>query len=447
LPLKKTVRVKNVGGSDLTIKPTSGLQYGGTAYTMNPSPLPDKIAPNAWVDVELSFKPTSVGQALNNLVLNSDDDANPAITIGLTGWGVNPTLTVLATPNKGIPSRMDFGNVYKGVLVSGTASVTNSGAGNLTVYKAPYLSSQSSLDYTLTNVKVNGSSAAFPLVLRDGGQDQLTFDIKLLPTFGGEDNAAAVIESNDVNNLNFNMQIHARSVYNNGDPCLDGAECSSGYCVNNICCNNGCSGDCIRCDVTGHKGVCTTVDSMCQPYVCDQGSGHCYTSCSQHSHCYGGKSCCGSGCYDHAPYDNDRWSAVYLGENCGMMKCWACAGHGGYRDWGSQLAGQRGKWYKVSVTNKFSVCGQNLGCWENYDVNNKVYLTAPAGITWQVCLYDEGSTSPSACQTANGGTVELLMSHSKNYLTSEQYTYYIEVKYVSGASCSDWIVKIEDVSC
>ncbi len=43
----------------------------------------------------------------------------------------------------------------------------------------------------------------------------------------------------------------------NGTPCAQAAECVSDLCVDGVCCNTTCSGQCEACDVTGHVGTCS----------------------------------------------------------------------------------------------------------------------------------------------------------------------------------------------
>lgn len=45
----------------------------------------------------------------------------------------------------------------------------------------------------------------------------------------------------------------------NGAACTDGKECKTGFCVDSVCCNVACSGQCHACDVT--PGTCTQVAS------------------------------------------------------------------------------------------------------------------------------------------------------------------------------------------
>lgn len=45
----------------------------------------------------------------------------------------------------------------------------------------------------------------------------------------------------------------------NGAHCNSPTECSSSYCIDGVCCDKACSGQCEACDVSGSEGVCTAV--------------------------------------------------------------------------------------------------------------------------------------------------------------------------------------------
>src|SRR5262249_38437751 len=68
-----------------------------------------------------------------------------------------------------------------------------------------------------------------------------------------------------------------------GEPCILATQCVSGFCVDGVCCNSDCSGQCQACDITGGSGVgtCQTVSSG-SPHgtrTACTGSGVCQGSC------------------------------------------------------------------------------------------------------------------------------------------------------------------------
>lgn len=50
-----------------------------------------------------------------------------------------------------------------------------------------------------------------------------------------------------------------------GNPCLEDADCTSGHCLDGVCCNTGCDGLCQKCDLQGSVGVCGNVPSGTDP--------------------------------------------------------------------------------------------------------------------------------------------------------------------------------------
>jgi hypothetical protein len=78
------------------------------------------------------------------------------------------------------------------------------------------------------------------------------------------------------------------SVLPNGDPCSDGVECESGYCVDGVCCVvSECEapGGCYRCNVSGSLGACAYAVGE----VCRAGSGD---MCDPREECESGNDAC-----------------------------------------------------------------------------------------------------------------------------------------------------------
>lgn len=83
-----------------------------------------------------------------------------------------------------------------------------------------------------------------------------------------------------------------------GNSCIADAGCSSGFCVDGVCCNTACTENCKSCNVQGSVGTCTNTpfyasDGACGgPKVCD-GQGACKFANGER--CVGGADQCASG--------------------------------------------------------------------------------------------------------------------------------------------------------
>ncbi len=84
-----------------------------------------------------------------------------------------------------------------------------------------------------------------------------------------------------------------------GSPCVAGAECLSGFCVDGVCCDAACTGECEACTGAlkggGADGTCGAVsdgtdpDGDCAPFVCSGGS--CLSTCATDVDCAAGLAC------------------------------------------------------------------------------------------------------------------------------------------------------------
>ena len=76
-----------------------------------------------------------------------------------------------------------------------------------------------------------------------------------------------------------------------GSACAFPSECASGHCVDDLCCDTGCEGECQQCDATDHEGECTPVAAfdpcpLTLDGVCD-GRAFCATGAHRFSHIAG----------------------------------------------------------------------------------------------------------------------------------------------------------------
>jgi len=83
----------------------------------------------------------------------------------------------------------------------------------------------------------------------------------------------------------------------NGGSCNVANECQSDNCVDDFCCNTGCTNACDRCDQTGSEGLCSFATQgssgvpSCAPYLCNGAIATCPNSCNFDSDCSSGNFC------------------------------------------------------------------------------------------------------------------------------------------------------------
>ncbi len=90
-----------------------------------------------------------------------------------------------------------------------------------------------------------------------------------------------------------------------GQPCLIAADCTSGHCVDGVCCSSDCTDVCRSCNVAGAPGFCVPLPGeSVDPGVCDAMHGACggACACGSNGECLraDGDACTGSGqCASH----------------------------------------------------------------------------------------------------------------------------------------------------
>ncbi len=89
----------------------------------------------------------------------------------------------------------------------------------------------------------------------------------------------------------------------NGGSCSINNECTSGFCVDNTCCEGACGSVCDRCNRTGMLGMCVAAaagsspsGAGCGAYACNGTLTGCPTSCSSNTHCTSGNTCQNGSC-------------------------------------------------------------------------------------------------------------------------------------------------------
>jgi hypothetical protein len=72
----------------------------------------------------------------------------------------------------------------------------------------------------------------------------------------------------------------------NGQPCTTASPCASANCVDGVCCDSACTGECSSCNLTGQAGKCRPYTAGTDPEgECGKGTGVCKSTCDGVSRC------------------------------------------------------------------------------------------------------------------------------------------------------------------
>ncbi|MBI5497834.1 MAG: choice-of-anchor D domain-containing protein [Deltaproteobacteria bacterium] len=189
-----TVSVFNNGAGPLTL---TALEIAGAAFSLAAAPaLPTTVLPSSPATLGVVFAPSSVGSATGTLTVRTDDLANPAVTLTLSGNGTQGLLVAE-------PAALSFGDTFTGRTYTRTVTVTNRGSAALNVTGASVSPAGTAFSFapasfpvalapnastTLTarfNPSAAGAAVAQGLVSHDSGPDavaQLSGNARAEPT-------------------------------------------------------------------------------------------------------------------------------------------------------------------------------------------------------------------------------------------------------------------------
>jgi hypothetical protein len=204
----------------------------------------------------------------------------------------------------------------------------------------------------------------------------------------------------------------------NGTACMASADCATGFCVDGVCCNVACGGQCEACAVAGSLGVCTPVLGL--PYgarpACSDGGSLCAARMcdgSNRSACMGFKNgasvvCAAGSCADGVASLESRCDGAgacpaVTKVSCAPYACdvtgckTACASSA---DCGAGFVCGSGKCLAVSAscsadgTLAISSSGQTYDC--------SPYRCGSSGTCNTACTSNSDCSSPNVCDTATG---------------------------------------------
>lgn len=152
---EKTVRIYNSGAAALNMHE---LRVAAPFGVKEQAPV--VVSPGSEATLTITFTPpTADKREQGQLVIASDDQETPELTIELAGIGVSAQAT--ATPNP-----VDFGDVYVGESKMVTLTIHNGGSNELTVLGAEFISG--------TPAAVTGDLAPLSMNIPGGGDAQTT---------------------------------------------------------------------------------------------------------------------------------------------------------------------------------------------------------------------------------------------------------------------------------
>lgn len=152
--------------------------------------------------------------------------------------------------------------------------------------------------------------------------------------------------------------------------------------------------------------------------------------------CPAGASTCAGACVVHS--GNDAvcgGTAVDLGSYCGDNACgFLCPGTS-YRTVGTARTGLTSTWFRARAVE----CSYCPGA----TILARVTLVSPPGVDYNLFVYRACGT-PVGSATAGAGMQDRVeVRESDSELSSDTFDYYIEVRHVSGASCTPWRLTLE----
>lgn len=180
-PTQRSLGISNTGTANLII---NSFTFLGTTFSINPNNVPDTIAPTQTKNYTLTFAPTSFGDVVDTLKINSNDGAVPVKRVTLTGRGVNSGAFITTSANS-----INWNVRRTGSLSGGYLDITNTGSQPLTISAVNTNSNFFFFD-TLNN--------NFPIQIDT--QRTKTVRIWFTPSTGSPFSDTATIVSNAVNN-------------------------------------------------------------------------------------------------------------------------------------------------------------------------------------------------------------------------------------------------------
>jgi len=230
-PARRTISIQNVGYEDLEITEIL-VDTQGTGAFVAPGASGRTIAVGEFYDVTIEFQPVSEGPVTSELIIRSNDQDEPEVTVTLQGEGINLPPCSFEV----VPETLSFGVVERGRTVGRAFEIRNTGTSDCLVTSArmlPGSDTEFSLpDGDLTSLIIPPASAttirveyAPSTVGTNSGSVEFSISSPTSPfntvaLSGTSDDASLLIVPNDLDFGTIGVNCAARSrivtIYNTG---------------------------------------------------------------------------------------------------------------------------------------------------------------------------------------------------------------------------------------
>jgi hypothetical protein len=142
---------------------------------------------------------------------------------------------------------------------------------------------------------------------------------------------------------------------------------------------------------------------------------------------------------DHAAAANSCGTATDLGSRGGDKGCnWPGCGTTSWAAFGT-LTGTRSRWIKARATECSACCA---------DVEHAITLAVPADANYDLYVYASCGNPIGESRNAAGQSDGLVIYVSDGCLAEDSsFDYWVEVRWESGQSCSEWTLTLDGKSC
>lgn len=146
-----------------------------------------------------------------------------------------------------------------------------------------------------------------------------------------------------------------------------------------------------------------------------------------------GRSLCTGTCVVHGSNPAMCSQATDLGAFCGDTSCGTLCPATRYRSVITRT-GRSSMWFRARA-NECSYCSANLVA--------RVNLTVPAGVNYDLFVYRPCGTVVRSSSAGPGQPDSVEITETDTPTLSDSFEYFIEVRYLSGASCTPWTLTLE----